>query len=178
MRTTIVPAQITTVEDRIAGRLGLSQLLLLILPVFGGSGIFVILPPFFNYAVYKLVLIVCVAVLCGLLAIRIKGKILLFWGITLLRYNLRPRYYVFNKNSTHTRDVVTQVDIAIETTEEVKTTKVVHVQLPKLSTAELVAVETILANPAANLHVKTNKKGALSVSITEIQQESVGQAAN
>lgn len=178
MRTTIIPAQITTVEDRIAGRLGLSQLLLLILPVFGGSGIFVILPPFFNYAVYKLVLIVCITVLCGLLAIRIKGKILLFWGITLLRYNLRPRYYVFNKNNTHTRDVVAQAATPIETIEEAKAPKVVRIQRPELSTAELVAIEDILANPAANLHFKTNKKGALSVSITEIQQESVGATTN
>jgi hypothetical protein len=178
MRTTIVPAQITTVEDRIAGRLGLSQLLLLILPIFGGSGIFVILPPFFNYAVYKLVIIVCMVVLCGLLAIRIKGKILLFWGITLLRYNLRPRYYVFNKNSAHTRDVITQAAIPVEATEEAKTPKVVRAPLPQLSTAELVAIETILANPDANLHFKTDKKGALSVSITEIQQESVSATAN
>ncbi len=178
MRTTIVPAQITTVEDRIAGRLGLSQLLLLIGPVFGGSGIFVILPPFFNYAVYKLVLIVCVAVLCSLLAIRIKGKILLFWGMTLLRYNLRPRYYVFNKNSVHTRDVIRHVDVPDETTEEAQPQKVVRTRLPQLSTAELVKIEDIIANPAANIHFTTNKKGALSVSITEVKQESVSASAN
>ncbi len=109
MRTTIVPAQITTVEDRIAGRLGMSQLLLIISPIFGGSAVFVVLPPFFNYATYKVVLIVCVASLSALLAIRIKGKILLFWAITLLRYNTRPKYYLFNKNSTHTRVHLTEV---------------------------------------------------------------------
>src|SRR5471032_2198661 len=106
MRTTIVPSQITTVEDKIAGRLGLTQLLLLSATVFGASGIFVIFPPFFSYAVYKLVLIVSFAALCGLLAIRVKGKILLFWGTVLIRYNLRPRYYVFSNNSMHARDIV------------------------------------------------------------------------
>src|SRR5215204_1042792 len=111
MRTTIVPSQVTTVEDRVAGRLGLSQLLLLISPIFGSSIIFVVLPPFFNYAVYKVVLIVCVASLSALLAIRIKGKILLFWAITLLRYNTRPRYYLFNKNSAHTREIILPADI-------------------------------------------------------------------
>jgi hypothetical protein len=85
---------------------------------------------------------------------------------------------VFNKNSTHTRDVITQAAIAVETTEEAKIPKAARPQLPKLSTAELVAIETILANPEANLHFKTDKKGALSVSITEIQQESVGATAN
>ena len=42
MRTTVVPAQVTTVEDKIAGNLGLSQLLLLTLPVFGGSALFLV----------------------------------------------------------------------------------------------------------------------------------------
>ena len=167
MRTTIVPAQITTVEDRIAGRLGLSQLLLLITPIFGGSAIFVILPPFFNYAVYKVVLIVCFAVLCGLLAIRIKGKILLFWGVVMLRYNLRPRYYVFNKNSTHARDV-SEPSVTSETDEETKPQEAPPVRLPQLSTADLVRIEDIIANPAANLHFVANKKGELSVRLTEV----------
>src|SRR5438045_2898426 len=104
MRTTIVPAQITTVEDKIAGNLGLSQIMLLIAPVFGGSSLFVIFPPFFNYAAYKVVLIAITALLCGMLAVRIKGKILLFWLIAVLRYNLRPAYYVFDKNSMHNRE--------------------------------------------------------------------------
>lgn len=178
MRTTIVPAQVTTVEDRIAGRLGLTQLLLLIMPIFGGSAIFVVLPPFFAYAVYKLVLITCVAVLCALLAIRIKGKILLFWAITLLRYNMRPRYYLFNKNTTHAREIVLPADIEDEPSEETITEAAAPTRRISLTTAERVQIEDLLANPDANVHITTNKKGELRVHLTEIPQENVGATAN
>ena len=168
MRSTVVPAQITTVEDKIAGSLGLTQLILLTVPVFGGSALFVFLPPFFNYAVYKVVLITCFAALCALLAIRIKGRILLFWLIALLRYNLRPRYYVFNKNDTHLRET-TQVIKERPATEPVQAEKKAFPQSPQLSTAELVKIDSIISNPQANLHFKTNRKGELSVYITEVQ---------
>lgn len=178
MRTTIVPSQITTVEDRVAGRLGLSQLLLLISPIFGGSLIFVVMPPFFNYAVYKVVLIVCVASFSALLAIRIKGKILLFWAITLIRYNTRPRYYLFNKNSTHTREIVLPANIEDEPTEEMEAQTTVPARKVNLTTAERVQIEDLLANPAANVHITTNKKGELRVHLTEVQQENLGASAN
>lgn len=168
MRSTVVPAQVTTVEDRIAGSLGLSQLLLLTMPVFGGSALFVLLPPFFNYATYKIVVIVCFAVLCSLLAIRIKGKILLFWLIALLRYNLRPRYYIFDKNSAHLRDAAPVIQDQ-EPQVEIKPQKKYAAESPQLTTAELVRIEDIIANPQANLHFKTNRKGELNAYITEIQ---------
>lgn len=168
MRSTVVPAQITTVEDKIAGSLGLSQLILLTVPIFGGSALYVLLPPFFNYAVYKIVFITCFAALCALLAIRIKGKILLFWLIALLRYNLRPRYYLFNKNDAHLRDTAPVVKEQAEV-EESKPKKVTRPHLPQLSTAELVRIEDVIANPQANLHFKTNRKGELYVHITEVQ---------
>lgn len=168
MRSTVVPAQVTTVEDRIAGNLGLSQLLLLTIPVFGGSILFVILPPFFSYAVYKVVLIVCFAVLCGLLAIRVKGKILLQWLIAILRYNLRPRYYVYDKNDAHMRDTTPKVEIEIAKEDSEPKRKILP-RLPQLSTAELVKIENVITNPQANLHFKTNRKGELSVHITEVK---------
>lgn len=167
MRTTVVPAQVTTVEDKIAGNLGLSQLLLLTLPVFGGSALFVALPPFFNYATYKIVVIVCFAVLCGTLAIRIKGKILLLWAMVILRYNLRPRFYVFDRNSEHLRDVSQPVKTE-EVTKKAEPEKPVQI-FPQLSTTELVQVEHLLTHPNSNLHLKTNSKGKLSVHFTEVE---------
>lgn len=178
MRTTIVPAQVTTVEDRIAGRLGLTQLLLLITPIFGGSAIFVILPPFFAYAVYKVAFITCVAAVCALLAIRIKGKVLLFWAITLLRYNLRPRFYLFNKNSTHSREIILPADMDDEPDKEIATQVATPTRKINLSTAERVQIEDLLANPDANVHITTNKKGEMRVHLTEIPQENVGATAN
>ena len=104
MKMTVVPAQVTTVEDRIIGNLGFSQILLLIVPVFTATGIFTLLPPFMGGALYKYVLMGVVALLFGLLSIRIKGKILASWLVTILRYNLRPKYYLFNKNVTTNRE--------------------------------------------------------------------------
>ncbi len=167
MRTAIVPAQVTTVEDRIAGNLSLSQLLLLTGPVFGSSALFVLLPPFFNYAVYKVVLIAGLAVLCGLLAIRIKEQILLMWLVTLLRYNLRPRYYVFDKRSSHLRQATTTAEPE-KITEEAKPKKATRPELPPLSAAELVKVEDIMSDPKANFRLEVNKKGELSVRFTEV----------
>ncbi len=169
MKTTVVPAQVTTVEDKIAGNLGVSQLLLLTVPVFGGSALFVVLPPFFSYSTYKVVLIVCIAVICGTLAIRIKGTILLLWAVILLRYNLRPRYYVFDKNDTHLREPEagnTQAEISEERTEPERAEVTL---LPPLRTADIVNAESILTNPAAKFRLEINRKGELSVHITEVQ---------
>jgi hypothetical protein len=43
MKTTIVPAQVTTVEDRITARLTFTQLLLLVTPVFLSGAMFAFL---------------------------------------------------------------------------------------------------------------------------------------
>jgi len=166
MRSTVVPAQVTTVEDRIAGSLGLSQLLLLLVPVFIGSILYVVLPPFFAYHVYKLILIVVLAVVCGLLAIRIKGQILLLWLISILRYNLRPRFFVYSKNSLYARENVTTEQIDAE--EPSKVEVVESSMLPNLSTTDLIRIQDLLANPAANVRFSTTKKGELRVHVTEI----------
>ncbi len=168
MRTTTVPAQITTVEDKIAGELSMTQLILLVAPVFSGAGIFVLLPPFFSYAPYKMVLIVCISVLFAALAIRLKGRLILRWLLIAARYNSRPRYYLFNKKSAHLRNLPkSEAPQAVATKKEPK--KVTRSPLPRLSTAELAHVEQLIANPAANLHFKTSKKGALNVYITEVE---------
>lgn len=168
MKTTVVPAQVTTVEDKIAGNLGVSQLLLITVPVFGGSAIFVVLPPFFSYSTYKVVLIVCIAALCGTLAIRVKGQILLLWAVILFRYNLRPRYYVFDKNDIYLREAEHE-SVETETAEEyTEARKVVAAPLPPLLTADIINAESILTNPAAKLRLEINRKGELSVHFTEV----------
>lgn len=166
MRSTVVPAQVTTVEDRIAGSLGLSQLLLLLVPVFVGSILYVILPPFFAYHVYKVVLFVILAVVCGSLAIRIKGQILLLWLVSILRYNIRPRYFVYSKNSLCARDVVVDEQVVTETVPNVVEEELSsHVGL---STEDMIRVEDLLTNPAANVRFSTTKKGELRVHLTEV----------
>ncbi len=166
MKTTIVPAQVTTVEDKITGNLGVSQMLLLVAPVFIGSLLFVLLPPFFSYAPYKVVLIAILVFLCIILSVRIKGTIVLNWIRLIAQYNRRPKYYVFNKNSLHLR----QDDLVCETTEETA-------QQPQkgnlsfkeaLPIPDAVSVEQLITNPSANFKLKVSKKGKLSVYLTEI----------
>jgi hypothetical protein len=169
MRSTVIPAQITTVEDKVAGNLGVSQLLLLAAPIFGGSALFVIFPPFFSYAAYKLVLIVCLMSICSVLAIRVKGTIVLRWVMILAGYMLRPRFYVFDKNSDYLREESEPEAPAVAqaTNDEVAAQRI---PLPRLDPAELVKVQDFMTNPHAQLQFKTNRKGELNVYAAEVQQ--------
>ncbi len=170
MKTAIVPAQITTVEDKVAGNLGLSQLLLLAAPVFIGGAVYIILPPSLGAALYKLVVVTIISLVFGLLAIRIKGRILLFWAITIARYNLRPRHYVFDKNDMHLRYKSEKGVEAHTTADQAQNPKAAnHKVAPGLSTTDTVMLEGIIANPEAKLHFITDRKGGLSVRITEVK---------
>lgn len=169
MRATAVPAQVTTVEDRIAGNLGLSQLILLCTPIFVGGLLFAVLPPAMRITPYKLSLIVVLVIMCGSMAIRIKGKIVLFWLAILLRYRLRPRYYVFDKHSTYGREQYQSTTSAMK--EEVTKTPKRTRKVTSLSLEDITKVQELIENPAANLAFET-RKGGLYVHITEVKQES------
>jgi len=168
MKVTVVPAQVTTVEDRIVGSLGFSQLVLIVSPVFLAAGLFVILPPFMGSAVYKFVIMCVLAFLCCVLAIRIKGKILAAWLIVILRYNLRPKYYLFNKNVTTLRE-----DYPIRHADEkdelptVANRRSAH---PRLSIPETAKVLATIENPASKIRFEAGKKGNLHVRFTEIEE--------
>jgi hypothetical protein len=168
MRTTAVPAQVTTVEDRIMGNLGFSQLVLFILPIFVGAGLFVILPPMLHGSLYKYIVMVVIATISSILAIRIKGKIILLWLITIIRYNIRPKYYVFQKSTVvHREEYKTQ---KTEESEEAKTSHDKKVsQLPKLAFHDAVQVLETINKPGSNLRFEMTKKGGLNVRLTEVE---------
>jgi hypothetical protein len=170
MKVTVVPAQVTTVEDRIAGRLGLSQLLLLAAPIFGGSALYIILPPAMHSSTYKLAIIISLMLICSTMAIRIKGKIILLWLIVILRYRLRPSYYVFNKNAVSGRDQPAKPTAQDNEAENENKTVKPRRTFPLLSTAEITRVQAIMENPAANIMFKATKKGGLNVLITEVKE--------
>lgn len=173
MKTTIVPAQVTTVEDKIAGSLSLSQLILLAAPVFLGSALYIIFPPILRLSPLKLGLSILLFVVFAVMSIRVKGKILLVWTVIVLRYGLRPRYYVFNKNDAYLRDIPDgKVTQTIEPTAFESEANEAPL-LPTMTTSQLARLEAILANPAAKLHFKAHKKGGLRVHITEVKQESL-----
>ena len=165
MRTTIVPAQITSVEDKIAGNLSFAQLMLLIIPLFLSVAMYILLPPFGGFHVYKIVIAGVATALCLLLAIRFRGKLIAQWLGIRVRYNLRPRYYVFNKNDMHGRKQETQEQEEIEANvEQAKK----QVQVPILAShQEIVRFEEAVGNPRLNLGYFVDKKGNLSVNFNK-----------
>ena len=171
MKSTVVPAQITTVEDKIMGNLTLQQMVLLATPVFVNFVLFALLPSSMHISAYKVVLMTIVACICALLAVRIKGKILLVWLVTITRYNTRARYYVFNKNDVYLRESTASTEPAKE--EEVLSNDLAAEpvkNIPAMSISDLAKLESILANPAAKLSFKLHKKRGLHVSITEVER--------
>lgn len=171
MKATVVPAQVTTVEDKVAGNLGLSQLMLFATPVFGGSLLYAALPPSMGVAMYKLVILGIVTVISCILAIRIKGKIIASWLFVLLRYALRPKYYLFNKNALIYRREYAEPKTTEQKAEVVATKKPAST-LPKLGLLESAELHAMLSNLAVNLTFETTKKGGLNVRLEKIQNES------
>jgi hypothetical protein len=105
MRITVIPAQITTVEDKIAGNLTFSQLLLLVIPLIINCLVYTLLPERMHLNQYKIVLMLTSFLIFAILAIRVKGKVLINWLNLIIQYNLRPKYYLFNKNDLSARKI-------------------------------------------------------------------------
>ena len=105
MRTTIIPAQVTTVEDKIAGSLNMTQILILMVPVLWTALVYIVFLPVMKIAIYKIALVLLSVTICGLLAIRIKDKIVAEWLGVVVKYQLRPKYWLFNKNTLTGRNL-------------------------------------------------------------------------
>jgi hypothetical protein len=170
MKATVVPAQVTTVEDRIAGNLSFSQLVLFALPIFGGSLLYAALPPSMGASMYKIVIIVVITVVCMVFAIRIKGKIILLWLIVLLRYNLRPKLYLFNKNILTYREDYPERPASSDYTGAWAEGRQKQTLPTKLSLAETARAYATLDDPVRKLRFETTKKGGLNVRLTEIEE--------
>jgi hypothetical protein len=167
MRTTIVPAQITTVEDRIAGSLTLSQILLMLTPIIIGSIIYLTFPPQLHFAIYKLPLMAFVMLLFSGLAIRIKGKIILQWFVILLRFNNRPRYFIANKNDTYQREQIYSMPEKKQIIKKIATQRKSQEKEQKVTLSDVVKLEYIVTSP--NMSFKFAKKGGIDVSLSEVK---------
>lgn len=168
MKSTMVPAQVTTVEDKIAGNLSLQQLLMLTSPIFIAAAIYVLIPPTLHLTAAKVVISLAIFVVFASMAIRIKGKLLVEWAVVIVRYNVRPRYFIFNKNDSYLRQSMNPELVEENDTETIKKPKTKTHHLPKLSVPELVRIESAITDPRANFNLQT-RKGKLNVHITEIK---------
>jgi hypothetical protein len=155
MRTTIIPAQITTVEDKIAGSLNMTQILLMITPILVDALIYVALYPQNKINFYKSILMLIITAFLFLLALRIKGKIVLIWLTVLIIYQLRPKYYLFNKNSLYQRETDFVVNESIKN-KLIKKEKIIKTKNLDLSIIDLIKLEKIMNSNklAVNFHFK------------------------
>lgn len=166
MKTTVVPAQITSVEDRIAGNFTFAQIFLLIIALIVGTVIYVVVPERMHLSSLKLSLILFQFFILSGLALRVSGKIMAEWLATYLRYSRRPRRYVFTKIDEATREKIPAVT-------EVKTA-VVEEKKPKLATPAVPLihtnkVENLLADPSVSVSFELAKKGGIDVSLTPVK---------
>ncbi|MDD3686353.1 MAG: PrgI family protein [Bacteroidales bacterium] len=162
MKTTVVPAQVTTVEDKIAGNFTFPQIVLFIIALLVGTAIYILIPPKTNFTVGKLILIVMQLMLFGGLAIRYKDKIIADWLIIILRYNSRPKRYVFTKNDTAFRKKLSKLKKSVKIKKTQK--KIENKAEEKLNYHSQNKVDQILVNPKVSISFKPSRKGGLDVS--------------
>lgn len=167
MKTTVVPAQITSVEDRIAGNFTFAQVLLLIVPLLVGTGIYVGVAPRSDLSTFKTVLVSLQFLFFGALAIRYNGKILAQWLAVYFRFYRRPRFYTFTKNDLTNRDIVMpemkQEELTVRPSTKLEATR------PVLSFDEQMRVDQLMENPSLTLSFELAKKGGIDVSLVPIK---------
>ncbi len=168
MRISIVPAQITTVEDKIAGNVSVQQAALLGIPILIGFIIALIFPPSGHFVAYKMVIVFVLFAICGSLAIRIKDRIVAQWLKLFVIYSARPLHYVYDKNSTYLRDVE-MADAIVEEVISVQPAKKPITTTSTISPKEFVRLEQLAADVRAGMKFEIGKKGELNVRITEVK---------
>lgn len=160
MKSTVVPAQITTVEDKIAGSLTFAQILLLVFSLIIGTAFYGLIPPKLHLSTLKMILMILQFAVFGLLALRYKGRILAEWLIVYLRYRARPRIYVFTKNDLGSRDLLTNV---MPESMEKKSVKAKARETDRDTEKNY----PVFNNPGSIVSIKPSKKGGLDVEYTE-----------
>jgi hypothetical protein len=168
MRISIVPAQITTVEDKIAGNISVQQAALLGIPILFGFIVALVLPPSGEFVAYKITIVAVLFTICGSLAIRIKGRIVAKWIGLFAVYCARPRYYVYDKNTTYLRDdKLENMEVKVE--KAVSVTKKPKLQARNIAAHEFARLEQLALDTRASMKFEVGKKGELNVRITEVE---------
>lgn len=168
MRISIVPAQITTVEDKIAGNVSVQQAMLLGLPILFGFIIALVFPPSGQFVAYKIAIVLGLFVVCGSLAIRIKDRIVAQWLKLFVVYSARPLHYVYDKNSTYLRDIA-QTEAVTEKIVTIQQVKKPVVNTNNISPKEFLRLEQFATDARAGMKFEIGKKGELNVRITEVK---------
>lgn len=158
MRTKVVPAQVTTVEDTIAGNLNFTQILLLLTPVLLSTAIYALFPVRLSFTPYKIILIIGFSILFVLLSLRVKGRLVLQWLTILNTYVARPHMYIFNKNTLFTREYTLP---SLPLTKLSLGKPAVSKQKAKQEVVPEFDYQSLIRNP--NITIRFRKKGLLLV---------------
>ena len=170
MRSTIIPAQITTVEDKIAGNLTFIQLLLLMVPVLITAIVFIGIPPKMVLTWLKAGFVGLSAIITIALALRIKGKVVLEWLIIYSRYCVRPKYYIFNKNNSFARLIEVPSINSIKTSPiKVKPVFSSTKSSPSLNLRTIRQLEQFMHNPQVDISFTSVKRGGLHVAFSKVR---------
>lgn len=164
MKTSIIPAQITSVEDRIAGSLSLTQIMLLLSCLFLCVGVYALVPEPNTLNIYKIILIATKTTVFGACAIRYKGKLLMYWFAEIIAYFLRPKKYVFEKNTFDykDRDNVIHSEISLEKSSHAKNTS-------KRFSVDSRFIEEYLWDKPVSMNISLSK-GGLRVKATKFER--------
>ena len=167
MKTTVVPAQITTVEDKIAGSLTMPQIVLLVISLITGSAIYAVVAPKMHLGSIKGSLILVQFMFFGGLAIRFNGKILGEWLVIYLRFRSRPKQYVFTKNDLAGREIPSGQEYLHQKQENSE--KAVGVKRPSkpLTLIEELNLKKVFENDSFTISFKPSRKGGLNVNLKQ-----------
>lgn len=81
----------------------MTQIFILMLPVLWTALIYTLVAPVMKLAPYKIALVLFFTSICVILSLRIKDKIVAQWLGIVLRYQARPKYWLYNKNDSTNR---------------------------------------------------------------------------
>lgn len=125
-------------------------------------------PPELNFALYKIILFFVIGIFSGTLAIRIKEKMIISWLIILLRFVVRPKYFIFNKNDLTEREIIREEIVPLTKKAKVYQ-KAEQKQTQRISFGQAIQFEKFINNPKASISFRFERKGGLNVSVSEIR---------
>ncbi len=166
MKTVIVPAQITTIEDVVIGSLTVTQLITLAIPVFACL-VCVVLPPSFTVAVYKVCVVAGLYCVCWPLAIRWHNRLIARHIWIARRYARRPGYYVCDKNASIYDSLPSRQNDSPPDIEP--PTRALPHPMPPLDIQDRMAYDVYAANTHHTPRYHISKKGKIYVTVPKIK---------
>lgn len=162
MKTSIVPAQVTSIEDTITGNLNLKQIILLVMPVFIFALVFVIIPPSMSVNLLKCVIAITMSLPFVVLSIRHRGVVLLDGVKIVISYWLRPHIYLLTHYAADDSKE-DQIDGPQDSAEPTQSQTLIK-KLNRLEPHEVIKLDQILTGKRV---VYFSSKGVFNVTIED-----------